>query len=100
MATTVNSGMYRFFSAAQLDLEKAKYVAAVQQSTSVKAAAGGGVVTGGTLNGQTVNFSFPVGVASLEDWGAILDDAYWQLAGNPTTITNRSRASFCGPFRW
>lgn len=94
MATTVNSGLYRYFSAAQLDLEKAKYIAAVQQSTAAKAASGGGVVTGGTLNGQTVNFAFPIGVGSLEDWGALLADAYAQLADQDSTVTDRTVASF------
>jgi hypothetical protein len=95
MAATVNSGLYRFFTTAQLDLEKVKYVAAVQQSTAMKSASGGGVVTGGTLNGQTVNFAFPSGVSSLEEWGAIIADAYAQLADTATVATDRAVARFC-----
>ena len=94
MATTVNSGLYRFFTLAELDLEKAKYVAAVKQSTAAKSASGGGIVTGGTLNGQTVNFAFPNGVSSLDEWGAILADAYAQLADTATVSTDRTVVRF------
>lgn len=95
MATAVNSGLYRFFTLAELDLEKVKYIAAVKQSTAAKSASGGGLVTGGTLNGQTVSFSFPTGVASLEEWGALLADAYAQLADTATVATDRTVARFC-----
>lgn len=94
MADTVNSGLYRWFTSADLDLEKAKYIAAVKQSTVAKSSSGGGVVTGGTLNGQTVNFAFPTGVSSLEEWGAILADAYAQLDDVATVVTDRTVASF------
>lgn len=98
MATEVSSGLYRFFTEAELDLEKAKYIAAVKQSTAVKEASGGaGVLAGGTINGQTVNFAFPVGVGSLEEWGAIIYDAYAQLADTPTIFTDRARARFDAP---
>jgi hypothetical protein len=95
MADTVNSGLYRWFTRAQLDVEKAKYIAAVQQSTAVAGASGGGgKLAGGTLNGQTVNFAYPAGVTSLEEWGQILQDAYDQLDDNPTQATDRAVARF------
>ena len=95
MADTVNSGLYRWFTRTQLDAEKAKYIAAVQQSTAVGAAGGGGSrLAGGTLNGQTVNFVYPAGVASLEEWGQLLEDAYQQLHDLPTQATDRSVARF------
>lgn len=95
MADQVNSGLYRWFTRAQLDLEKAKYIAAVQQSTAVQQASGGaGVLAGGTLNGQTVTFAFPQGITSLEDWGAILADAYNQLDDIDSVITDRTVVRF------
>lgn len=95
MAATVNSGLYRWFSRAMLDTEKAKYLAAVQQSTAIAAASGGGgKLAGGTLNGQTVNFAYPAGVASLEQWGEILQDAYNQLDDLPSEATDRAVARF------
>lgn len=95
MADTVNSGPYRWFSRAMLDTEKAKYIAAVQQATSIAVASGGGgKLAGGTLNGQTVNFTYPAGAASLEEWGNILQDAYNQLDDLPSEATDRAVARF------
>lgn len=95
MADQVNSGLYRFFTLVELDAEKAKYIAAVKQSTAVQqASGGGGVLAGGTLNGQTVTFAFPQGVTSLEEWGAILADAYAQLDDEATVSTDRTVARF------
>lgn len=78
-----------------LDTEKAKYIAAVQQSTAVASASGGGGrLAGGTLNGQTVTFAFPAGVTSLEQWGEILQDAYNQLDDLASEATDRAVARF------
>lgn len=95
MATQVNSGIYRFFTAADIAAEKTKYVAAVKQSTAAQVASGGGgVLSGGTLNGQTVTFAFPQGVTSLEEWGAAIQDAENQLNDLPSMVTDRTVASF------
>ena len=99
MATQVVSGLYRFFVAADLDAETAKYIAAVKQSTATRSASGGGQVLGGTINGQTVNYGFPAGISSFEEWGAAIQDAYNQLANTDPTVnvsvaTDRAIARF------
>ena len=46
---------------------------------------------GGTLNGQTVNFTYPAGVTSLEQWAQALAAAYSQVDGNPSQANHRLR---------
>ena len=56
--------------------------------------AGSGNLTVITTSGQTVTFAFPTGVTSLEEWGAILANAYSQLDDNASVSTDRTVARF------
>ncbi len=82
---TVSYGIYYGFTEAELDAEKAKYVAAVKQRGNMQQAAGGGVILSGTVNGQSVNFDYPQGVNSLMQWEQELQDAYAQLDSTVTS---------------
>lgn len=86
MATQVASGLYRFFTSADVDAEKAKFIAAVKQNTASRSASGGGLIHTGMINGQNVGFIFPAGISSFEEWGAVIQDAYNQLANTDSTV--------------
>lgn len=90
MVTTVPRGMFMGFTATQLDAEFAKYVAAVQQRTAMAQAAGGGVIAAGRINGQDVQFAYPAGITSLEEWRQELVNARAQLAGETLTAPDRA----------
>jgi hypothetical protein len=68
---TVNFGLYRFFTKAQLDAERLRYVQEVQKANSTLAGAG--------INGQTFTFSLRGRELSLEEWGDTLAAAYNSL---------------------
>lgn len=75
---TVSKGFYYSFDQADLDAELIKYKSAVKQHTAMRDAAGGGGLSGGSINGEQASF-LPAGIDSFEDWRAELQDAQAQL---------------------
>jgi hypothetical protein len=84
----VQSGIYRFFTLAQLNQEKLRYIAEVQKSNTQ--------LTGASINGQSFQFQVNGREMTLEGWGDALAAAYVSLNitdyGLPTS--NRSTISF------
>ena len=89
MAQTVSTGPYVFFTLAQLESERARYIAARQGSGSELSAA--------AINGQSLSFGEKRRDWSLEEWALHLQAAFAELApgkyGDPAT--DRSVARFC-----
>lgn len=97
MATTVEDGRYFGFTQDELNLELEKYKTAVKRQGEFQAAAGGGTLAGGTLGGQSVQFMFPAGIASLEEWRLELQYAQDQLNGlDAPTVVDKYRMVFEG----
>jgi hypothetical protein len=94
MASSVSNGVYFGFSADEVAEERRKYVAAVKQMTSMAQAAGGGRVAGGTFNGQTVTFSYPPGVNTLEAWRLEIERAENELNDADQTVVDRFQHNF------
>ena len=88
-AQTVKAGIYRFFSKAQLDAERLRYVGMVQTSNSQLA--------GASVNGQSFTFNIQGREMALAEWADALADAYNQLGvydyGCPSSPTLAAR--FC-----
>ena len=91
---TVQEGLYWGFSQAQIDVEKRRYVAAVQKNGKMRQSAGGGLPTFIAVNGRQVTYSFPEGISSFEQWRHELQNAEDQLAGNCQRYTDRAAARF------
>lgn len=72
MAQTVSTGPYAFFTLAQLEAERARYIAARQGSGSSLAAT--------TINGQSVAFADRRHDWSLDEWAVHLQAAFAELA--------------------
>ena len=68
---TVQSGLYRFFTRAQLDGERIRYIGEVQKSNTR--------LIGAAINGQSYTFSVQGREMSLPEWADALADAYNQL---------------------
>lgn len=68
---TVQRGLYRFFTRAQLDAERLRYVAQVQSANTQLA--------GSSVNGQSFTFMVQGREISLEEWGDTIAAAYNQL---------------------
>lgn len=94
MAETVSHGLFANFTQSDLDAERGKYVAAVQQRTAMMEATGGGMLGAGSINGKQVTFSYPQGITSLEEWRMELDHAQAQLDGETVAPTDRTAARF------
>lgn len=94
MGETVSKGLYYGFNQAELTAELARYKAAVQQRGAMAEAAGGGVVSGGTLNNQAVSFSYPRGITSFEEWEMQLRNAQADLDDEADVFTNRTTGGF------
>jgi hypothetical protein len=69
--TTVQSGLYRFFSRGQLDAERLRYIAEVQKSNTQLA--------GASINGQSYQFNIQGRELTLEEWADAIAGAYCQL---------------------
>ena len=67
----VSFGLYRFFSKAQLDSERARYIAEVQKANSQ--------LTGASVNGQSFQFTVNGREMPLAQWGDELAAAYLSL---------------------
>ena len=84
----VTAGLYRFFTLAQLNQEKLRYIAEVQKSNSQ--------LTGASINGQSFQFQVNGREMSLEEWGDNLAAAFVLLGvtdyGFPTS--NRTSIRF------
>jgi hypothetical protein len=81
MPQTVSSGPYAFFTLAQLEAERERYIAARQGSGSALSAA--------SVNGQSLSFGATRQDWSLDEWGVYLQAAFAELApgkyGEPPT---------------
>lgn len=86
--SVVQSGLYRFFTKAQLDQERLRYIAEVQKSNTQLA--------GASINGQSFQFQVNGREMTLEGWADALAAAYVSLGitdyGLPTS--NRSTIRF------
>lgn len=84
MSTVVTSGLYRFFTKAQLDLERARYVAEVQKANTQ--------LSGASVNGQSFQFQVNGREMPLEEWGDHITAAYCSLGITDfgTPASNRS----------
>jgi hypothetical protein len=84
---TVQSGLYRFFTRAQLDGERIRYIGEVQKANTR--------LIGAAINGQSYTFSVAGREMSLAEWGDALADAYNQLGdtqyGTPAPRTSGAR---------
>lgn len=94
MADTVFSGLFWGFTQSELDEQKDQYKRAVKQQSDMTEAAGGGRVAGGTFGGQTVTFSFPSGINSLEQWRQEIVSAQAQLDDETPTSGNSAAVRF------
>lgn len=74
MAGEVDRGVYRFFSAADMDEEKARYIDAVKYSASD--------VASDSVDGEAFSYG-PRRDMNLDEWGNEIQLAYVQL--NPST---------------
>lgn len=87
MALSVTSGIYRFFSRAELDAERLRYMAEVKRI--------GSTLVGASVNGQSYTFNVQGRELPLEAWGDAIADAYNQLGvfnyGTPTPNRTVSR---------
>ena len=84
MSTVVTFGLYRFFSKAQLDLERARYVSEVQKANTQ--------LTSASINGQSFQFSVQGRELSLSEWGDELAAAYCSLGITDYGTPSSSRA--------
>lgn len=88
MSQTVSYGIYRFFTKAQLDAERTRYIAQVQTANTQ--------VTGASVNGQSFQLNVNGREMTLEEWADALAGAYNDLGvytyGTPTA--NRVAARF------
>jgi len=84
---TVDRGLYRFFTLAQLNQERLRYIAEVQKSNTQ--------LTGASINGQSYQFLTNGRELTLPEWADALADAYNQLGiteyGTPTPSTTLAR---------
>jgi hypothetical protein len=84
----VTAGLYRFFTLAQLNQERLRYIAEVQKSNTQ--------LSGASINGQSFQFQVNGRELTLEGWGDALAAAYVSLGitdyGFPTS--NRSAIRF------
>lgn len=84
---TVSFGLYRFFTRAQLDEERARYVAEVRNSNTL--------LTGASVNGQSFQRQVGGRELSLEEWGDALAAAYNDLGvydfGSPSPTRSVAR---------
>lgn len=71
MSQTVSFGLYRFFSRAQLDAERNRYIAEVQKANTQLSSA--------SINGQSFTFNVAGRELSLAEWGDALAAAYNDL---------------------
>lgn len=87
-AEVVTAGVYRFFTKAQLNQERLRYIAEVQNSNTQ--------LTGASINGQSFQFQVGGRELTLEQWGDALAAAYLMLGitdyGFPTS--NRAAIRF------
>lgn len=96
---TVTKGLYYGFDQDDLDAELAKYKSAVKQHTAMRDASGGGGLSGGSVNGEQVNF-LPAGIDSFDAWRGEIQDAQAQLeavaAGEThvSTLVDRTLGGF------
>ena len=68
---TVQSGLYRFFTRAELDAERIRYKSEVKKANTQ--------LTGASINGQTYQFLTNGRELTLPEWADALADAYNQL---------------------
>jgi len=84
---TVTAGLYRFFTLAQLNQERLRYIAEVQKSNTQ--------LTGASINGQSFQFQVGGREITLEQWGDALAAAYVSLGvtdyGFPTPTRSTLR---------
>jgi hypothetical protein len=84
---TVPAGLYRFFTLAQLNQERLRYIAEVQKSNTQ--------LTGASINGQSFQFQVGGRELTLEQWGDALAAAYVALGvtdyGFPTPTRSTLR---------
>jgi hypothetical protein len=84
---TVQSGLYRFFTQAELNTERLRYKDEVKKSNSS--------LVGASINGQSYQFSSAGREMTLTEWGDELADAYLQLgvtdygAPSPNSVSAR-----------
>lgn len=85
--STVQSGVYRFFTKAELDQERLRYKATVKTANTQ--------LTSASVNGQSYTVQVNGREMTLEQWGDALADAYNQLGisdyGVPTSNRRVSR---------
>lgn len=85
----VQFGLYRFFTLAQLNQERLRYIAEVQKSNTQ--------LSGASINGQSFQFQVNGRELTLEQWGDSLAAAYVSLGvtdyGFPTPT--RTTLRFC-----
>lgn len=87
-AQVVTAGLYRFFTLAQLNQERLRYIAEVQKSNTQ--------LSGASINGQSFQFQVNGRELTLPEWGDALAAAYVSLGisdyGFPAS--NRATISF------
>lgn len=84
---TVQSGLYRFFTQAELNTERLRYKDEVKKSNSS--------LVGASINGQSYQFSSAGREMTLTEWGDELAAAYLQFgvtdygAPSPNSVSAR-----------
>lgn len=88
-AEVVTAGVYRFFTKAQLNQERLRYIAEVQKSNTQ--------LSGASINGQSFQFQVNGREMTLEEWGDALAAAYVMLGITDYGLPGSNRASirFC-----
>lgn len=90
-AATVPRGLYWGFTRAELTEELAKYKLAVKAASTLAGVSGGeGRIVRGKINGQEVEFGYPSGVRTLEEWRGELMNAFSLLDGDGPLLSDRS----------
>lgn len=92
--TTVASGLYYGFSAAEIAVEKERYKEAVKAFAEFRQIGGGGEVTLISQNGRQTQYTQAAAQSMLAAWRQELVNAEAQLAGEPARHADRAVSRF------
>ena len=91
----VSTGRYRYFNRAELEDERANYIAAVKAHSGMRVSAAGGVLNFVGINGKQLTYAFAGdGTGFLDAWSAELANAFAQLAGEAAPHSDRTVVRF------
>jgi len=94
MGATVSIKVPQYFGFSQVEItaELAQFVAARKKASSGMASSGGGMISSGSIGGQSVSFVFPFGIGAFEEWACVLANAQADL--DDETLPFRSSTSY------